>query len=332
VKEKYLFELGGENTELGKYEALELLKTEKYSPKLIFDNGNIIAIEVSKDIKKRIAQRFAMTRRISRIVCYYKEQNLEDILNNISEIEIGSKSFAIRVIDNISSEKEIAKKLGEKISPKNKIDLDKPDVKILYYSNVRSIVSIWHLDNETYYNKCLEHHVKYRPFFSPISIHPRIARSMVNLANCSLKNKIVDPFCGTGGILIEVSSMKMGAIGIDILDKMVDYSNGNLKHYNLEAKVRKGDVEEIQNCDFNAIVTDPPYGISTTTKGEGVDELMNRSMILFAQSLKPKQRLVMAVSKPELVKNEKFKIVNQFEWYIHKSLTRYILVMERINT
>ena len=71
----------------------------------------------------------------------------------------------------------------------------KVNVKILYYSNVRSIVSIWHLDNKTYYNKCLEHHVKYRPFFSPISINPRIARSLVNLSNCSLNNKIVDTFC-----------------------------------------------------------------------------------------------------------------------------------------
>ena len=32
MKEKYLLELGGENTDLGKYEALELLKFEKYSP------------------------------------------------------------------------------------------------------------------------------------------------------------------------------------------------------------------------------------------------------------------------------------------------------------
>ena len=45
MKEKYLFELGGENTELGKYEALELLKTKKYEPKLILDNQNVIVIE-----------------------------------------------------------------------------------------------------------------------------------------------------------------------------------------------------------------------------------------------------------------------------------------------
>ena len=49
---KYLFELGGENTELGKYEALELLKTEDYMPRLIFDNGNLVVIEVSDQIKE----------------------------------------------------------------------------------------------------------------------------------------------------------------------------------------------------------------------------------------------------------------------------------------
>ena len=67
---KYLFELGGENTELGKYEALEVLKTENYAPKLIFDNVNIIAIEVSDEIEVRVVQRLAMTKRLSKIIFY----------------------------------------------------------------------------------------------------------------------------------------------------------------------------------------------------------------------------------------------------------------------
>ena len=44
MKEKYLLELGGENTDLGKYEALELLKFKKYSPYLENDYENIIII------------------------------------------------------------------------------------------------------------------------------------------------------------------------------------------------------------------------------------------------------------------------------------------------
>ena len=39
MKLQYLLELGGENTELGKIEALELLSTENYNPKIILDES-----------------------------------------------------------------------------------------------------------------------------------------------------------------------------------------------------------------------------------------------------------------------------------------------------
>ena len=113
---------------------------------------------------------------------------------------------------------------------------------------------------------------------------------------------------------------------------MIEASIGNLKHYNLEAEIVQGDIQKIQDYDIDAIVTDPPYGISTTTKGEGIEELMLRSLSLFDKKLKVGQRLVMAISKPELIQNKNFKILYQFKWYIHKSLTRNIIVMEKINT
>ena len=57
MKEKYLLELGGENTDLGKYEALELLKFQKYSPFLEKDYERIIVISTSKKIEKNIVAR-----------------------------------------------------------------------------------------------------------------------------------------------------------------------------------------------------------------------------------------------------------------------------------
>ena len=42
--------------------------------------------------------------------------------------------------------------------------------------------------------KCLEHHISNRPYFSPISIHPRIARAMINLSNCDKNETVIDPF------------------------------------------------------------------------------------------------------------------------------------------
>ena len=49
MREKYLLELGGENIDLGKYEALELFKFKKYSPKLEKDNGTVFEDDFTKD-------------------------------------------------------------------------------------------------------------------------------------------------------------------------------------------------------------------------------------------------------------------------------------------
>ena len=330
MSQKYLFELGGENIELGKCEAIELLKTEKYEPKLVHDWENIIILDVLQEINKRVIRRLGMTKRVSKVLYYSNKHKLDKILEKIPIIDIKKKSFAIRLIKkNGVSEKEIAIKLGEKIPKKNKIDLSKPDVKILYYSDKKTIISIWERNLQTYYTKCLKHHIRYRPFFSPIGIHPRISRSMVNLSNSTKGDKVIDPFCGTGGILIDIAHMQIEAIGIDILKKMVGNSVGNLKYYNLKGLVVNGDINDIKNYKFKAIVTDPPYGLSTTTKGEGVKELMSRSMEIFRNTMKKEQRVVMAVSNPKLINLKDFTLIHKFEWYIHKSLTRYILVLKR---
>ena len=72
-------EIGGENKKLGKFEAIELFKAENYNPKLIFDNKKIVVIEVDTKIEPKIAQRLAMTRRISRIVFFENEKSIDQI-------------------------------------------------------------------------------------------------------------------------------------------------------------------------------------------------------------------------------------------------------------
>ena len=79
MKEEYLLELGGENTDLGKYEALELLKFHKYSPFLKKDYDSIIVISTSKKIEKDIITRLSMTKRISRIIFTSDKDNIKDI-------------------------------------------------------------------------------------------------------------------------------------------------------------------------------------------------------------------------------------------------------------
>ena len=99
-----------------------------------------------------------MNQAISNIINYLENIQIEETVEKIPDIEINNKSFAIRLLKkNGESESKIAKLLGQKISPKNKINLNDPDVKIFYYSGENTIISKWDKNMETYYSKCLEH-------------------------------------------------------------------------------------------------------------------------------------------------------------------------------
>ncbi len=271
-----------------------------------------------------------MTKRISKVIHSSNNKDINELINQIKEIDIGKKTFAIRMISKkMGSEREIAVKLGSKISSENEIDLENPQVKVLVFIGKKVIIALNNNEIRTSYKDCLKNHVRYRPYFSPISIHPRIARAMINMSKCKKGDTIIDPFCGTGGILIEGGKVKLNLIGLDILEKMVENTNGNLKHFGLEGEIEQGDVGRITEFEFDAIVCDPPYGISTTTAGEEISDLMRRTMNEFSKSMKKGKRIVMAVSNPSIIPTESFTVVKTFEWYVHKSLTRNLLVLKK---
>ena len=330
MKEKYLLELGGENTDLGKYEALELLKFQKYSPFLEKDYESIIVISTSKKIEKNIIARLSMTKRISHIIFTSKKRNVKDILNDLEEIKIDDLNFAIRQIGgkNLESEKT-AILIGEKICNENKTNLETPQVTVLFYQNREFFISLKYAEVDTAYKRCLKHHISHRPYFSPIGIHPRIARAMINLSNCADNKSLIDPFCGTGGILIEGADMGLKVTGIDLKEKMIELSKGNLKHYGFEGNLINSDFKEISNLKFGSIVCDPPYGIASTSGGENIKELMRRGLDVFQNCMEKKQRLVVAVSDYRTIKHKNLRQIYKFEWYIHKSLTRNIIVLEK---
>ena len=61
-----------------------------------------------------------------------------------------------------------------------------------------------------------------------------MARAMINVAGIKNDEILLDPFCGTGGILIEGADMNLNIIGQDVDVKMVDASLKNLAHFGLE--------------------------------------------------------------------------------------------------
>ncbi|GEM_PF-613543 len=70
-----------------------------------------------------------------------------------------------------------------------------------------------------------------RPFFQPIALDVRVARSLIHLGASYLRSgeSLCDPCSGTGGILIEAALSGVPAVGVDLDPDMVRGSRENLR-------------------------------------------------------------------------------------------------------
>lgn len=57
---------------------------------------------------------------------------------------------------------------------------------------------------------------------------PKLAQTMINLANPPQNARLLDPFCGTGVVLQEAALMNHPVYGTDLSEKMVHYTRHNL--------------------------------------------------------------------------------------------------------
>jgi tRNA (guanine10-N2)-dimethyltransferase len=65
---------------------------------------------------------------------------------------------------------------------------------------------------------------------------PKLAQTMLNLAQVHAGQRVLDPFCGTGVVLQEAALIKAIPYGTDLSEKMVDYSRANLSWLNGQYK------------------------------------------------------------------------------------------------
>jgi len=175
-----------------------------------------------------------------------------------------------------------------------------------------------------------------KPAFNPTSLKPKLARLLVNLAQP--KKVIIDPFCGTGSIMLEAGLLGYRAIGIDIEWKSSQRAKQNLRHYGSKYHLNEekdwqvviGDSTKIDKLfkSIDAIATDPPYGRSSTLAGRKVKELYEE--FLKSASKVVKGRLVIVKPKDLKITIPKaLKKLGTFDLYVHRGLTREIMVLER---
>jgi len=97
-----------------------------------------------------------------------------------------------------------------------------------------------------------------KPYRTSSSLSARMARALINLV-APPAGSILDPFCGTGSILLEAAALGLHAFGRDHNLKMAGMSRRNLAHFDYSVNVVLGSAQDCSQT-ADAIVTDLPYG------------------------------------------------------------------------
>lgn len=178
-----------------------------------------------------------------------------------------------------------------------------------------------------------------RPFFKPGPLDPQLSRAFVNLSRLRRGRDVyLDPFCGTGGFVIEACIIgPRKCLCGDIDPVMAEGARLNLNYYGLgNTLVMQADAARIPLADesVDAIATDPPYGRSTTLAKRRREDLYRDFLGEAARVLAKGGRIAFAApveSNPlDLAVESGFHVVDYIETYVHSSLTRGIVVARRL--
>ncbi|HDP96409.1 MAG TPA: methyltransferase domain-containing protein [Euryarchaeota archaeon] len=329
---RYLFELSGEHPELPSLEAEALLRSCGDAD--LIEKDCLAAVFQSSSVPGDFASRISLSHYLSE---HMLSTELDDLSSEIEKFDfsgIENASISVRVAHERRGQidgRKLTRELGGIVSRSTGIDLENPEMRLRVYVGNRAHLGIQlkAVDRSQYEKR----KNRFLPFTSPISIHPRLARGLINLTAKSVKDIVLDPFCGTGAFLIEAALMQMEAYGSDISPKMIAGSRRNLEHLGIEAHLMQTDVGEIGRLGrrFDCIVTDPPYGRSASTNREPADALYSRALDAFSENLVGRGRVGIIVPNTDILDFEdRFKLVTNASLRVHRSLIRNFVVLERI--
>jgi len=303
---KYFGIIGKELQSLAKAELVSLFKTYR-SRSIQYDHlSSVVRAEGSKELE-RIANRAVLTK-------YFAQQIEEDEY----EKRFQGKTFSCILYG--TGKKFVLEVLVKKIKERAraKVCLNNPDFHVIVHPKANLVgIKI----EPPRINWLLKRPYS-RNFFHPSALDPRLCRIMVNLAQVRENDLVLDPFCGTGGILLEAQNMGIRTIGLDVVSKMCSGAKQN-------------GVNEVVRCDSlkipinrfcaNAIVTDIPYGYSTHLSHNMLSHKLVSELI--SRKICAVKRIVVMCKDSDLEKISDTKIGCETYCYRqHKNLNRCIIV------
>lgn len=254
-----------------------------------------------------------------------KYEELFDLREEFKDIE----TFAIRLGENCKGKNYLIDIAWSKIKgmyPDTKVDLSKPKslVHIISYDKIYFAIG----DNIAK-KGWADRRPRLRPFFHPSALYPKLARILINLSRVRKGEVLIDPFCGTGSILIESRILGINAVGMDLNLRMCKGCKKNLDFFSLPISLVRGDARYLPFSYVDAIATDSPYGRCSSTYGIKPSELLTQFLDSLKGIIKRGGYCVILHSKDVELKHACFTLVEQHDIYVHRNLTRRISVIRR---
>lgn len=341
---EYYAILSGEHTTLPLAELKAILESE--NKPFIYNAGfdNVVLFKSAPGITKYIVSRAGMVREIGLHILTLTNdiKELRKKIKDINICDVVKGEFAIRFRrfkahgKNID-EKEIIDIIAAKIIREcnAKVNLSNPKtvIRVIVTNGVLVLgLALGTIDTKTFYKR----RPASRPFFRPGALSVELSRVFVNLSRPRRGRLYLDPFCGTGGFLIEALFMGYDVVGIDLNKDMIEGARINIEYYGFKNyELIHGDATSIPLIphSIGAIGTDPPYGRSTSTMGRNIYNIIEDFLTNVVDILIPGGYIVFAtphyLDVTDVLRNVGLYLVEKHYMRVHGSLTRVLWVTRK---
>jgi tRNA (guanine10-N2)-dimethyltransferase len=281
--------LSGEHQTLPVSEVKAILEAEGYSYSITERLDQVLRLEADPGCAEALKRRAAFTR-LCALELFTCSSEASSIIKATQRARIGAvlrhgESFVVRVkhvkeysssIDGMALERTLGALIVDK-SPKAKVKLKTPDKTFIgILTEHRFVFGVRLAEIEA--KPFVERRPRKKPFFHPSAMQAKLARCMINLAQAKKGETVLDPFCGTGTMLIEAGLIGCETVGLDVQRRMARGTMRNVAHFRVKpVGVNLADAKDLPLNKVDCVVTDPPYGTSSTTLKDRKSTRLNSS-------------------------------------------------------
>lgn len=322
-------ELSGEHSTLPRAEALAAFEAERVEVRKVAWDATLLRVDAVGPVERAV-RRLGL----AHVVCEELARgDFEDLREHARSTDLAGKGFRIRAhgLHADVDHRVLEGTLGADFGRTGRVDLTHPSVEFRVLVAEEFLLGrvVHRVDRSGLEARKVVH----RSFNLPISLHPKLARALVNLSRVPSGGILVDPFCGTGGVVLEASHLGLRAVGADVRRTMALGARRSLRPFGGDAELLVADAGHSpwRQGHIDGIATDPPYGRAASTKGEPPLHLYDRTFAAFATALPPGGHAAVILPNEDAIRigEGHLEIIERHTVRVHRSLSRHFCVFRK---